>query len=74
MMRPHNELIPAGILFCDNRAINRMPMGILTVADDVMGKWADATAEVTADDGRMIMVRLLPIMVIYDANQDDPME
>ena len=71
-MRPHNELIHAGILLCDNRAINRVPMGILTVADGGMGKWADATDEVTTDDGKMIMVRLLPIMVIYDTNLSDP--
>ena len=71
-MRSHNKLIPAGILFYDNRAINHMPMGILTVADCGMGKWADVTAEVTMDDCKMIMARLLPIMAIYDANRDDP--
>ena len=67
-----NELIPAAIIFCKNRAINHMPMGILTVADGGMGKWVDVTTKVTADDGKMIMARLLPIMVIYDANLDDP--
>ena len=71
-MRPINELIPASILFCDNCAINHVPMGILTVADGGRGKWADVMAEVTADDGKMIMARLLPIMVIYDSNLDDP--
>lgn len=72
LMRPHNELILVGILLCNNRAINHMPMCILTVADGGMGQWADAMAEVTADDGGMIMVRLLLIMVIYDSNLDDP--
>ena len=62
-MRPPNELIPAGMFFCDNRAINRVPMCILIVVDGGMGKWADATTEVTADDEKMIMARLLPIMV-----------
>ena len=71
-MRPLNELIPAGMLFCNNHVINRVPMGILIVADGGMGKWADATAGVAADDGKMIMARLLPIMVIYDSNLDDP--
>ena len=71
-MRPPNVLIPVGIIFCDNRAINHVAMGILTVADGGMGKCADAMAKVTADDGKIIMTRLLPIMAIYDANRDDP--
>ena len=71
-MRPPNELIFVGIIFCNNRTINRMPMDILTVADSGMGKWADAMAEVIADDGKIIIARLLPIMVIYGANLDNP--
>lgn len=73
-MRPPNELIPAGILLGDNCAMNHVPMCILIVDNGGMGRWVDATAEVTADDGKMIMARLLPIMVIYDANLDDPMD
>ena len=71
-MRPHNELIPNGIPLSDNRVINRVPMCILTVANGGMAKLADATTEVTADYGKMIIARLLPIMVIYGANLDDP--
>ena len=43
-----------------------MPMSVVTVADGGMGKWADATATVTAGDGQMMTARLLPIMVIND--------
>ena len=49
-----------------------MPMSVVTVANGGMGKWADATAEVTAGDGQMMTVRLLPIMVINDADLGDP--
>ena len=49
-----------------------MPMSVVIVANDGMGKWADAMAEVTVGDGKMIIARLLPIMVIYGANLNDP--
>ena len=49
-----------------------MPMSVVTVADGGMGKWADATAEVTTSDGQMMMTRLLPSMVINDADLGDP--
>ena len=71
-MRPHNELIPTGILLGDNRAINRRLRCILTSADGDMGKWADTTNEVTSNYGKMIITGLLLIMAIYAANIDDP--
>ena len=49
-----------------------MPMSIVTVANGGMGKWVDVTAEVTAGDGQMMTARLLPIMVINDADLGDP--
>ena len=49
-----------------------MPMSVVTVADGGMGKWADATVEVIAGDGRMMTARLLPIMVINDADLGNP--
>ena len=49
-----------------------MPMSAVTVADGGMGKWADATAEVTEGDGQMMTARLLPTMVINDADLGDP--
>ena len=44
---------------------------VLTSADGGMGKWADATAEVTSNYGKMIIVGLLLIMVIYAVNLGD---
>ena len=63
-MRPHDELIPAGILLGDNRAINRLLRCTLTSVDGGMGKWADATAEVPSNYGKIIIARLLLIMEI----------
>ena len=71
-MRPHNELILAGILHGDNRAISRLLRCVLTSADDGMGKWADVTTEVTSNYVKMITARLLLIMKIYVANLGDP--
>ena len=70
-MRPHNELIPAGILHGDNCVINRLLRCILTSVDGGMGKWVDATAEVTSNYGKMITARLLLIMAIYVENLGD---
>ena len=71
-MRPHNELILAGILRGDNRVISCLLRFVLTFSDGGMGKWADAMAEVTLNYGKMIIARLLLIMEIYAANLDDP--
>ena len=49
-----------------------MLMSVVTVADGGMGKWADATAEVTMGDGQMMTTWLLSIMVINDADLGDP--
>ena len=71
-MRPHNELIPVGILHGDNRVISRLLRCVLTSTDGGMGKWVDATAKVTSNYGKIITARLLLIMEIYVANPDDP--
>ena len=71
-MRPHNELIPVGILHDDNRAISCLLKCVLTFVDGGMGEWVDATAEVTSNYGKMITTRLLLIMAIYVANLGDP--
>ena len=49
-----------------------MPMSVVTVADGGMGKWADATTDVTVGDGQMMTAQLLPSMVINDADLGDP--
>ena len=45
---------------------------VLTSVDGGVGKWADATAEVTSNYGKVITGRLLLIMPIYFANPGDP--
>ena len=47
-------------------------MSAVTVADGGMGKWVDATAEVTEGDGQMMAVWSLPSMVINVADLGDP--
>ena len=49
-----------------------MPMSVVTVSDGGMGKWVDATAEVTEGDGQMMTAWLLSNMVINDADRGDP--
>ena len=71
-MRPHNELILAGILHGNNRVISHLLRCVLTSADGGVGKWADTTAEVTSNYGKIITARLLLIMAIYFANLGDP--
>ena len=73
-MRPHNKLIPVGILHGDNHVISCLLRCVLTSADGGMGKWADTTTEVTLNYGKMITARLLLIMAIYVANLGDPTE
>ena len=45
---------------------------VLTSADGGVGKWADTTAKVNYNYGKIITVRLLLIMAIYFANPGDP--
>ena len=71
-MRPHNELIPVGILHGDNLVISRLLRCVLTSANGGVGKWVDAMAEVTSNYGKVIIVRLLLIMAIYFSNPSDP--
>ena len=71
-MRPHNELILAGIFCGNNHVISRLLRCGLKSTDGGMGKWVDATAEVTSNYGKMITARLLLIMAIYVANPGNP--